>query len=89
MAPVSGRVTLNGDPLANVAVNFGPLTGGLDYLSFAPTADNRPTTVSLGFEGVAYSLLTVPDSSSLVVRQGITQGETLVAGEALLLRLTS
>ena len=45
--------------------------------------------MSLGFEGVAYSLLTVPDSSSLVVRQGITQGETLVAGEALLLRLTS
>lgn len=66
-----------------------PRTGGLDYLSFTPTADNRPATVSLGFEGVAYSLLTVPDSSSLVVRQGITQGETLVAGEALLLRLTS
>ena len=39
MAPVSGRVTLNGDPLANVAVNFGPLTGGLDgaYAAYGKT----------------------------------------------------
>jgi hypothetical protein len=66
-----------------------PPAGGLDYLSFAPTTGNRPATVSLGFDGVAYSVLAVPDSSSLVVRQGVTQGENLVAGEALLLRLTS
>ena len=66
-----------------------PLTGGLDYLSFAPTADNHPAAVSLGFEGIAYNVFTVPDSSSLVVRQGVAQGESLVAGEALLLRLTS
>ena len=66
-----------------------PLTGGLDYLSFAPTADNHPAAVSLGFEGIAYNVFTVPDSSSLVVRQGVTQGESLVAGEAFLLRLTS
>src|SRR5437762_3103919 len=39
VAPVSGRVTLNGDPLANVAVNFGPLTGGLDgaYAAYGKT----------------------------------------------------
>lgn len=67
-----------------------PYSGGLDYLSFAPTADNKLSPVSLGFEGVAYSLLAVPDSSSLVVRQGVAQGESIVAsGDALLLTLTS
>src|SRR5437764_7623236 len=46
IAPVSGRVTLDGQPLANVAINFGPLTGGLDgaYASYGKTdADGRYT----------------------------------------------
>jgi len=39
VVPVSGRVTLDGQPLANVAINFGPLTGGLDgaYASYGKT----------------------------------------------------
>ena len=44
VVPVSGRVTLDGQPLANVAINFGPLTGGLDgaYASYGKTdADGR------------------------------------------------
>src|SRR5262245_53655961 len=46
VVPVSGKVTVNGQPLANVAVNFGPLTGGLDgaYASYGKTdADGRFT----------------------------------------------
>lgn len=30
VVPVSGRVMVDGQPLPNVAVNFAPLTGGLD-----------------------------------------------------------
>jgi hypothetical protein len=44
IVPVSGRVTLDGQPLANVAVNFGPQTGGLDgaYAAYGKTdADGR------------------------------------------------
>ena len=63
--------------------------GGLDYLSFTPTADSQPTTVSLGFEGAAYSLLAVPTSPTLVVRRAVTQGDNPVAGEALILELSS
>jgi|SRR5581483_8243299 len=39
VVPVSGRVTVDGQPLANVAVNFGPLTGGLDgaYAAYGKT----------------------------------------------------
>jgi hypothetical protein len=46
IVPVSGRVTLDGQPLANVAINFGPLTGGLDgaYASYGKTdAEGRYT----------------------------------------------
>ena len=46
IAPVSGRVTLDGQPMANVAINFGPLTGSLDgaYASYGKTgADGRYT----------------------------------------------
>jgi hypothetical protein len=46
IVPVSGRVTLDGQPMANVAINFGPLTGGLDgaYASYGKTdADGRYT----------------------------------------------
>jgi hypothetical protein len=67
-----------------------PLTGGLEYLTFAAAAANsRPASVSLGFDGVAYSLLSVPTSSSLVIRQGVAEGEAIVAGEAFILKLTS
>jgi hypothetical protein len=46
IVPVSGRVTIDGQPLANVALNFGPLTGGLDgaYAAYGKTdADGRYT----------------------------------------------
>jgi hypothetical protein len=55
VVPVSGQVLVDGQPLANVAVNFGPLTGGLDgaYAAYGKTDatgryilklvdDNRP-----------------------------------------------
>src|SRR4051794_5908014 len=36
--PVSGRVTLNGQPLANVAINFSPQTGGENaYAAYGKT----------------------------------------------------
>jgi hypothetical protein len=68
-----------------------PATGGLDYLTFAPASatGNRLATASLGFSGTAYSVLAVPDSASLVVRQGVGQGEDKLPGDALLLKLTS
>src|SRR5262245_33653102 len=39
VVPVSGLVLVDGQPLANVAVNFGPLTGGLDgaYAAYGKT----------------------------------------------------
>src|SRR6476620_7608784 len=46
VVPVSGRVTLDGKPLADVAINFGPITGGLDgaYAAYAKTdAEGRYT----------------------------------------------
>jgi hypothetical protein len=59
-------------------------TGGLQYLTFAPAAD-QPLTVALqGYDGVAQSLITVPTSTTLVVREAAAGGEP---GEALLLRL--
>ncbi|MEO8694100.1 MAG: hypothetical protein ABI658_11320 [Acidimicrobiales bacterium] len=67
-----------------------PLKGGLEYLTFAaPSANALPASVSLGFEGVAYSVLSVPTSSSLVIRQGVAEGEAIVAGEAFILKLTN
>ena len=68
--------------------------GGIDYLSFTPSADNQattgasqPATVSLGFEGAAYSVLSVPTSPTLVVRRAVGQGETTIPGESLILQL--
>jgi hypothetical protein len=46
VVPVSGRVTLDDKPLADVAINFGPITGGLDgaYAAYGKTdADGRYT----------------------------------------------
>jgi hypothetical protein len=46
VVPVSGKVTVDGQPLANVAINFGPLTGGMDgaYAAYGKTgADGRYT----------------------------------------------
>jgi len=46
---VSGRVTVDGQPLANVAVNFGPLTGGLDgaYAAYGKTDQEGRYTLKL------------------------------------------
>ena len=42
VVPVSGRVVFNGQPLADVAVNFGPVTGGLDgaYAAYGKTGSD-------------------------------------------------
>ena len=63
--------------------------GGLEYLNVAASIDNRLSKVSLGYDGVAYSLLSVPTSSSLVIQQGVVRGEDIEAGEAYILKLTS
>lgn len=49
VVPVSGRVTLDGQPLADVAINFGPLTGGLDgaYAAYGKTDANGRYTLKL------------------------------------------
>lgn len=39
--PVSGRVTLNGKPLADVAINFSPLTGGDNAFAGYGKTDNE------------------------------------------------
>ena len=67
--------------------------GGIDYLSFTPAADSQPgtatepTAVSLGFDGAAYSVLSVPTSPTLVVRRAVGQGEAQVPGESLSIQL--
>ena len=46
IVPVSGKVTADGQPLANIAVNFGPMTGGMDgaYAAYGKTdAEGRYT----------------------------------------------
>jgi hypothetical protein len=42
IVPVSGRVTLDGQPLADVAINFGPISGSLDsaYAAYGKTDAN-------------------------------------------------
>jgi hypothetical protein len=49
IVPVSGRVTLDGQPLANVALNFAPLTGELDgaYASYGKTDQDGRFTLKL------------------------------------------
>jgi hypothetical protein len=49
IVPVSGRVLVDRQPLANVAVNFGPLTGGLDgaYAAYGKTDQNGRYTLKL------------------------------------------
>lgn len=49
VVPVSGRVTVDGQPLANVAINFGPLTGGLDgaYAAYGKTDGDGRYTLKL------------------------------------------
>src|SRR5438874_13812159 len=49
VVPVSGRVTLDGQPVANVAINFGPLTGGLDgaYAAYGKTDGEGLYTLKL------------------------------------------
>ena len=49
VVPVSGRVMFDGQPLVNVAVNFGPLTGGLDgaYAAYGKTDAQGRYTLKL------------------------------------------
>jgi hypothetical protein len=49
VVPVGGRVMVDGQPLANVAVNFAPLTGGLDgaYASYGKTDTDGRYTLKL------------------------------------------
>src|SRR3954470_13519712 len=49
VVPVSGRVTLDGQPMPNVALNFGPITGGLDaaYASDGKTDANGRYSLKL------------------------------------------
>ena len=82
----AGAVTWAADGNGLVAA---PRSGGLEYLNVAASIDNQLSKVSLGFNGVAYSLLSVPTSSSLVIQQGVARGEDLEAGEAFILKLTS
>jgi hypothetical protein len=53
IVPVSGRVVVDGQPLANVAVNFGPLTGGLDgaYAAYGKTDREGRFTLKLVDDG--------------------------------------
>ena len=48
--PVSGRVTLNGQPLADVALNFSPVTGGDNaFAAYGKTdKDGKSKTNPLG-----------------------------------------
>ena len=49
IVPVSGRVTLDGQPLADVAINFGPLTGGMEgaYAAYGKTDASGRYTLRL------------------------------------------
>jgi hypothetical protein len=49
VVPLSGKVTLDGQPLPNIAINFGPLTGGMDraYAAYGKTDANGRYTLKL------------------------------------------
>jgi hypothetical protein len=49
VVPCSGRVVFNGQPMADVAVNFGPVTGGLDgaYAAYGKTGSDGRYTLKL------------------------------------------
>ena len=55
IVPVSGKVTLDGEPVPNVAINFGPLTGGMDgaYASYGKTDSQGRYTLKLVDNGQA------------------------------------
>jgi hypothetical protein len=75
IVPVSGRVTLDGQPLADVAINFGPQSGSLDsaFAAYGKTdAQGR------------YSLRLVDDKrpGASVGKNRVTLNESLPGGES-------
>jgi hypothetical protein len=75
IVPVSGRVTVDGQPLGNVAVNFGPLTGGLDgaYASYGKTDGEGRYTLKLVDNG---------QSGAMVGKNRVTLNESTGGGES-------
>jgi len=75
VVPVAGRVTLDGQPLANVAINFAPQTGGLDgaYASYGKTdADGR----------YALKLVDNGQRGAMVGKNRVTLNESGLGGES-------
>lgn len=77
VVPVSGKVIVDGQPLANVAVNFGPLTGGLDgaYAAYGKTDAAGRYTLKLVDGGqpgasIGNSRVTLNESSDGPVSDG-------------------
>src|SRR5262245_38051629 len=75
VVPVSGRVTVDGQPLANVAINFGPLTGGLDgaYASYGKTDDNGRYSLKLVDNG---------RTGAMIGKNRVTLNESTGGGES-------
>src|SRR5438132_1427091 len=74
VVPVAGRVTIDSQPLANVALNFGPLTGGLDgaYAAYGKTDANGRYTLKLVDGG---------RRGAMVGRNRVTLNEAGLGGE--------
>jgi hypothetical protein len=77
VVPVSGKVTVDGQPLANVAINFGPLTGGMDgaYAAYGKTDAQGRFTLKLVDNGqpgatVGKNRVTLNESSDAPVSDG-------------------
>jgi hypothetical protein len=75
IVPVSGRVTVDGQPLADVAINFGPLTGGLDgaYASYGKTDADGRYTLKLVDNG---------QGGAMVGKSRVTLNESTSGGES-------
>src|SRR6267142_1970872 len=75
VVPVSGRVTVDGQPLANVAINFGPLTGGLDgaYAAYGKTDGEGRYTLKLVDNG---------RRGAMVGKNRVTLNESGLGGES-------
>ena len=77
VVPVSGKVTVDGQPLANVAINFGPLTGGMDgaYAAYGKTDSDGRYTLKLVDNGqpgatIGKNRVTLNESSDAPVSDG-------------------
>src|SRR6267142_2428658 len=75
VVPVSGRVVFDGQPLANVAINFGPLTGGLDgaYAAYGKTQSDGRYTLKLVDDG---------RRGAMVGKNRVTLNESGLGGES-------